>query len=49
MEDAVLKLRSSLKEKLVQIGIKPEGNLTLHTLKQGASLCTNLFLCDITV
>ena len=29
MEEAVLKLRSSLKEKLVQLGIKPEGDLTI--------------------
>ena len=26
MDEAVLKLRSTLKEKLVQLGIKPEGN-----------------------
>lgn len=26
MEDAVLKLRSTLKEKLLKLGIKPEGN-----------------------
>ena len=26
MEEAVLKLRSTLKEKLVKLGIKPEGN-----------------------
>ena len=31
MEEAVLKLRSSLKEKLVKLGIKPEGKgITRH-------------------
>ena len=30
MEEAVLKLRSTMKKKLVQLGIKPEGDISDH-------------------
>lgn len=30
MKEAVLKLRSSLKDKLVQLGIKPEGEINVQ-------------------
>ena len=41
MEEAVLKLRSSLKDKLVQLGLKPEG-VTAYCFTYFILFCTQI-------